>query len=70
VELKLPENHGMSLRRIDAGVGYAVNTVRSHLEADMRPRYSATTWNGSSSVLPTLPRKGFRNYASGNGVDY
>jgi transposase len=37
VEIKLPGKHGMSLRRIAAGVGYAVNTVRSHLDADTRP---------------------------------
>jgi transposase len=39
VEIELLRKHGMSLRKIAAEVGCAVNTVRSHLEADTRPRY-------------------------------
>ena len=39
VEIELLRKHGMSLRKIAEEVGCAVNTVRSHLEADMRPRY-------------------------------
>lgn len=39
VEIELLRKHGMSLRRIAEEVGCAVNTVRSHLEADTWPRY-------------------------------
>jgi transposase len=39
VEIELLRKHGMSLRKIAEEVGCAVNTVRSHLEADTRPRY-------------------------------
>jgi transposase len=39
MEIELLRKHGMSLRKIAAEVGCAVNTVRSHLEADTRPRY-------------------------------
>ena len=39
VEIELLRKHGLSLRKIAEEVGCAVNTVRSHLEADTRPRY-------------------------------
>jgi transposase len=39
VEIELLRKQGMSLRKIAEEVGCAVNTVRSHLEADTRPRY-------------------------------
>jgi transposase len=39
VEIELLRRHGLSLRKIAEEVGCAVNTVRSHLEADTRPRY-------------------------------
>lgn len=39
VEIELLRKHGMSLRKIAKEVGCAVNTVRSHLEADGLPRY-------------------------------
>ena len=39
VEIELLKKHGMSLRKIAEEVGCAVNTVRSHLEADTWPRY-------------------------------
>lgn len=39
VEIELLRKHGMSLRKIAEEVGCAVNTVRSHLEADTLPRY-------------------------------
>ncbi len=39
VEIELLRKHGMSLRKIAEEVGCAVNTVRSHLEADTWPRY-------------------------------
>ncbi len=39
VEIELLRKHGMSLRKIAEEVGCAVNTVRSHLEADGLPRY-------------------------------
>lgn len=39
VEIELLRKHGMSLRKIAEQVGCAVNTVRSHLEADTWPRY-------------------------------
>ena len=39
MEIELLRKHGMSLRKIAAEVWCAVNTVRSHLEADTRPRY-------------------------------
>ena len=38
VEIELLRKHGMSLRKIAAEAGCAVNTVRSHLEADAHPR--------------------------------
>lgn len=38
VEIELLRKHGMSLRKIAKQVGCAVNTVRSHLEADTWPR--------------------------------
>lgn len=39
VEIEILRKHGMSLRKIAEAVGCAVNTVRSHLEADTLPRY-------------------------------
>src|SRR4030065_2655542 len=39
VEIELLRKHGLSLRKIAAEVGCAVNTVRSHLETDTLPRY-------------------------------
>ena len=39
VEIEILRKHGMSLRKIAEAVGCAVNTVRSHLEADTPPRY-------------------------------
>lgn len=39
VEIEILRKHGMSLRKIAQEVGCAVNTVRSHLEADGLPRY-------------------------------
>ena len=39
VEIELLRKHGLSLRKIAEEVGCAVNTVRSHLEADTLPRY-------------------------------
>ncbi|MBA4143721.1 MAG: hypothetical protein H0X43_12150 [Nitrosospira sp.] len=38
VEVELLRKHGMSLRKIAEEVGCAVNTVRSHLEADTWPK--------------------------------
>lgn len=43
VEIELLRKHGMSLRKIAEEVGCAVNTVRSHLEAQMLPRYKRKT---------------------------
>ena len=42
MEIELLRKHGMSLRKIAEAVGCAVNTVRSHLEADTLPRYQRT----------------------------
>lgn len=39
VEIEVLRKHGLSLRRIAAEVGCAVNTVRSHLAAGMAPKY-------------------------------
>ena len=39
VEIELLRRHGLSLRRIAAEVGCAVNTVRAHLAAPGLPRY-------------------------------
>jgi transposase len=39
VEIELLRKQGMSLRKIAQEAGCAVNTVRSHLEADTWPRY-------------------------------
>lgn len=39
VEIELLRRHGLSLRRIAAEVGCAVNTVRSHLASPGLPRY-------------------------------
>jgi transposase len=39
VEIEILRKHGMSLRKIAKEVGCAVNTVRSHLEADELPKY-------------------------------
>ena len=39
VEIEILREHGMSLRKIAEVVGCAVNTVRSHLEADTLPMY-------------------------------
>ena len=38
-EIEVLKKHGMSLRKIAAEVGCAVNTVRRHLQADSLPRY-------------------------------
>lgn len=43
VEIELLRKQGMSLRKIAKEVGCAVNTVRSHLEADTWPRYQRNT---------------------------
>ncbi len=42
VEIELLRRHGLSLRRIAAEVGCAVNTVRAHLAAPGLPRYERT----------------------------
>ncbi len=39
VEIVLLRKHGKSLRKIAEEVGCAVNTVRSHLESGVKPRY-------------------------------
>mgnify|MGYP006151829517 CR=1 FL=1 len=39
VEIELLRRHGLSLRRIAAEVGCAVNTVRAHLASPGLPRY-------------------------------
>ena len=39
VEIELLRRHGLSLRRIAAEVGCAVNTVRAHLASPALPRY-------------------------------
>ncbi|TVT77072.1 MAG: IS21 family transposase [Denitromonas halophila] len=39
VEIELLRRHGLSLRRIAAEVGCAVNTVRAHLSSSALPRY-------------------------------
>lgn len=39
VEIEILRKHGMSLRKIAKTVGCAVNTVRSHLETDVPPKY-------------------------------
>ena len=39
VEIHLLSKHGMSLRRIAAEVGCAVNTVRRHLALKAVPKY-------------------------------
>lgn len=39
VEIEILRKHGMSLRKIAEALGCAVNTVRSHLEADGLPKY-------------------------------
>ena len=39
VEIEVLRRHGLSLRRIAAEVGCAVNTVRSHLAAGQAPKY-------------------------------
>ena len=39
VEIEILKKHGMSLRKIAAEVGCAVNTVRRHLLGDSLPRY-------------------------------
>ena len=39
VEIELLRRHGLSLRRIAAEVGCAVNTVRAHLASPDLPRY-------------------------------
>ena len=44
VEIELLRKQGMSLRKIAEEVGCAVNTVRSHLEADTWPRYQRNKW--------------------------
>ena len=40
VEIELLRRHGLSLRRIAAEVGCAVNTVRAHLASPGLPRYA------------------------------
>ena len=40
VEIELLRRHGLSLRRIAAEVGCAVNTVRAHLVSPGLPRYA------------------------------
>lgn len=39
MEIEVLRKHGFSLRRIAAEVGCAVNTVRSHLKAGVKPKY-------------------------------
>ena len=39
MEIEVLRKHGFSLRRIAVEVGCAVNTVRSHLAAETKPRY-------------------------------
>ena len=39
VEIQLLSKHGLSLRRIAAEVGCAVNTVRRHLAREAVPKY-------------------------------
>lgn len=39
MEIEVLRKHGFSLRRIAAEVGCAVNTVRSHLAAGVKPKY-------------------------------
>ena len=39
VEIEVLRKHGLSLRKIAAEVGCAVNTVRSHLAQGSQPRY-------------------------------
>ena len=39
MEIEILRKHGFSLRRIAAAVGCAVNTVRGHLSAGVKPKY-------------------------------
>ncbi len=39
MEIEVLRKHGLSLRRIATEVGWAVNTVRSHLAAEAKPKY-------------------------------
>jgi predicted transcriptional regulator len=38
VKVAFLRKHGMSLHKVDEEVGCAVNTVRSHLKSDVKPR--------------------------------
>ena len=54
VEIEILRKHGMSLRKIAEAVGCAVNTVRSHLEADTLPRTKAGQGPPGPSVAQTV----------------
>lgn len=55
VEIFLLKKQGMSLRKIATEVGCALNTVRSHLAADGKPRYQRTQ-------LPLTKLSAFHEY--------
>ena len=51
VEIQLLSKHGLSLRRIAAEVGCAVNTVRRHLALEAVPKYERKV-KRPSKLLP------------------
>ena len=70
VEIEILRKHGMSLRKIAEAVGCAVNTVRSHLEADTLPRYKRSALRRMNHVRMNHIRRNARCPSTSSGEHY